>query len=173
MRLIKPIEWHDMTRTPKFLVLLWLARILRSFDCRHPCAIPARAAAILKRPRPNAEGLTGIARALGTSPQVLLRQFERRYGLSPAAFHRRVRTRAGITALCEGMKVEAAAWRAGFDSTASLYRALDTLVGLTPTDVRHIDIDEMERLWHGPLETEPAKLFRGVCKRHQGLQETA
>lgn len=69
--------------------------------------------------------------------------------------------RGRIRALRDGIsKVDAAARRAGFESAASLYRVLDAVVGLTPTDIRRLDDGAVMRLWSGPLETDPARLYR-------------
>ena len=155
------VDWFDFRKSPRFLMQLWLVRFLHHFDRQYPCALPARAADLLRRPRPICGGIAGIARTLGVSVQVLRREFNRRYDLSPSAFHRRIQLRAGIRALRDaGLKVEAAAHRAGFESPASFYVALRSMTGLTLTELRSLPTPELVRLWEGPLQTEPAELYR-------------
>jgi len=156
-----PVDWMDLRRSSRFLILAWLLSTLRIFDQTHDCALPIRAASILKRGRPSAHNLEAVASKLEIGPHTLVRRFEQRYGLSPAEYHRRVRARIGIRALRDGMlKVDAAARRAGFDSAASLYRVLHALVGLTPSDIRQLDETALIQLWDGQLQTDPARLYR-------------
>lgn len=156
-------RWSGAPKSARFLVRLWVARYLTAFDGSHPVqSLPARAARLLRRSTGQMIQIDQLARKLGTSRPVLVRVFERRFGLTPKAYETRVRMRSIVVALrASDVKVECAALCAGYRGQGSFYKAFGRATGLTPLQIRAISHVDARVLLAGALEINPAALLLG------------
>jgi AraC family transcriptional regulator of adaptative response/methylated-DNA-[protein]-cysteine methyltransferase len=84
----------------------------------------------------EAPTLQDLAEAAKLSPSHLQRAFRRRYGMSPAEYHRARRFGQLKTALRKGAAVSDAVYDAGFGSGSRVYEHSDRLLGMTPASYR-------------------------------------
>jgi AraC family transcriptional regulator, regulatory protein of adaptative response / methylated-DNA-[protein]-cysteine methyltransferase len=84
----------------------------------------------------EAPTLQGLAEAAKLSPTHLQRAFRRRYGMSPAEYHRARRFGQLKSALRDGAAVTDAVYDAGFGSGSRVYEHSDRLLGMTPASYR-------------------------------------
>ncbi|GAB2797953.1 methylated-DNA--[protein]-cysteine S-methyltransferase [Dyella kyungheensis] len=84
----------------------------------------------------EAPTLLALAEASGLSPSHLQRAFRRRYGMSPAEYHRARRFGQLKSALRQGAAVSDAVYGAGFGSGSRVYEHSDRLLGMTPASYR-------------------------------------
>lgn len=80
--------------------------------------------------------LAVLAEQAGLSPTHLQRAFRRRYGMSPAEYHRARRFDQFKAALRSGTAVADAVYDAGFGSGSRVYEHSDRLLGMTPASYR-------------------------------------
>ncbi|HEX7814416.1 methylated-DNA--[protein]-cysteine S-methyltransferase [Dyella sp.] len=84
----------------------------------------------------EAPSLQTLAGAVSLSPTYLQRAFRRRYGVSPAEYHRARRFNQLKASLREGASVTDAVYEAGFGSGSRVYEHSDRLFGMTPASYR-------------------------------------
>ena len=84
----------------------------------------------------EAPSLSELADAVSLSPTYLQRAFRRRYGVSPAEYHRARRFDQLKASLRDGAKVTDAVYDAGFGSGSRVYEHSDRLFGMTPASYR-------------------------------------
>lgn len=84
----------------------------------------------------EAPTLDALARVARLSPSHLQRAFRRRYGMSPAEYHRARRFGQLKAALRDGAAVSEAVYEAGFGSGSRVYEHSDRLLGMTPASYR-------------------------------------
>ncbi|WP_266170699.1 methylated-DNA--[protein]-cysteine S-methyltransferase [Dyella subtropica] len=84
----------------------------------------------------QAPNLETLAKAAKLSPTHLQRAFRRRYGVSPAEYHRARRFGQLKAALRDGAAVTDAVYDAGFGSGSRVYEHSDRLLGMTPASYR-------------------------------------
>jgi AraC family transcriptional regulator of adaptative response/methylated-DNA-[protein]-cysteine methyltransferase len=84
----------------------------------------------------EAPTLQDLAEVAKLSPSHLQRAFRRRYGMSPAEYHRARRFGQLKTALRKGAAVSDAVYDAGFGSGSRVYEHSDRLLGMTPASYR-------------------------------------
>lgn len=84
----------------------------------------------------EAPSLTALAHAAKLSPSHLQRAFRRRYGMTPAEYHRARRFGHFKTALRKGAAVSDAVYDAGFGSGSRVYEHTNRLLGMTPASYR-------------------------------------
>ncbi len=84
----------------------------------------------------EAPTLNALARIARLSPSHLQRIFRRRYGMSPAEYHRARRFGQFKAALRDGEPVSAAVYEAGFGSGSRVYEHSNRLLGMTPASYR-------------------------------------
>ncbi|HUB91103.1 MAG TPA: methylated-DNA--[protein]-cysteine S-methyltransferase [Dyella sp.] len=84
----------------------------------------------------EAPTLTALASAAKLSPSHLQRAFRRRYGMSPAEYHRARRFGHFKNALKQGAAVSDAVYDAGFGSGSRVYEHTNRLLGMTPASYR-------------------------------------
>ncbi|MEI7035736.1 methylated-DNA--[protein]-cysteine S-methyltransferase [Fulvimonas yonginensis] len=84
----------------------------------------------------TAPSLDDLASAVALSPSHLQRAFRRRFGMSPAEYHRARRFDQLKAALREGAAVTDAVYEAGFGSGSRVYEHSDRLLGMTPASYR-------------------------------------
>jgi O-6-methylguanine DNA methyltransferase len=105
-------------------------------------ARPAPLADTLERVRTRIERadaaptLDALAQFAQLSPGHLQRAFRRRYGVSPAEYHRARRFGQLKAALRDGAAVTDAVYEAGFGSGSRVYEHSDRLLGMTPASYR-------------------------------------
>ncbi|WP_431634373.1 methylated-DNA--[protein]-cysteine S-methyltransferase [Dyella sp. KULCS107] len=80
--------------------------------------------------------LSELAAAAGLSATHLQRAFRRRYGVSPAEYHRARRFNQLRQSLRDGSAVTEAVYDAGFGSASRVYEHSDRLLGMTPASYR-------------------------------------
>jgi len=80
--------------------------------------------------------LAELAMLGGLSPSHLQRAFRRRFGVSPAEYHRARRFDQLRRSLREGQPVSEAVYAAGFGSGSRVYEHSDRLLGMTPASYR-------------------------------------
>lgn len=80
--------------------------------------------------------LSTLANAAQLSPSHLQRAFRRRYGMSPAEYHRARRFGQFKSALRKGAAVADAVYDAGFGSGSRVYEHTNRLLGMTPASYR-------------------------------------
>lgn len=78
-------------------------------------------------------GLTELALTVGLSPCHLQRLFQKTFGESPSAYHRRRRLLLGSQLVTEGLSVEDIAWRLGYADSSAFSRAFTREFGDPPT----------------------------------------
>jgi len=111
--------------------------------------------------------LSELAREARVSPATLLRQFRKRFGLTPAAYLRARRTHALRGHLRSSQDVTAAIYDAGFGAPSRVYESARATLGMTPAAyrrgapelaIRYTTVDS-------PLGTLlVATTERGICK---------
>ena len=84
----------------------------------------------------TAPSLDALAAAVSLSPSHLQRAFRRRYGMSPAEYHRARRFGQFKTALRNGAAVTDAVYEAGFGSGSRVYEQSDRRLGMPPASYR-------------------------------------
>jgi AraC family transcriptional regulator of adaptative response/methylated-DNA-[protein]-cysteine methyltransferase len=84
----------------------------------------------------EAPTLDALARLAQLSASHLQRAFRRRYGVSPAEYHRARRFGQFKAALRDGAAVSEAVYEAGFGSGSRVYEHSDRLLGMTPASYR-------------------------------------
>jgi AraC family transcriptional regulator of adaptative response/methylated-DNA-[protein]-cysteine methyltransferase len=84
----------------------------------------------------HAPSLSTLALLAGLSPGYLQRAFRRRFGVSPAEYHRARRFDQLKLALRDGGPVADAVYAAGFGSASRVYEHSDRLLGMTPASYR-------------------------------------
>jgi len=84
----------------------------------------------------QAPSLDTLAEAAGLSPTYLQRAFRRRYGMSPAEYHRARRFGQLKASLRDGAAVTDAVYDAGFGSGSRVYEHSNRLLGMTPASYR-------------------------------------
>ena len=84
----------------------------------------------------TAPSLEALASAVALSPSHLQRAFRRRFGMSPAEYHRSRRFGQFKAALREGAAVTDAVYEAGFGSGSRVYEHSNRLLGMTPASYR-------------------------------------
>jgi AraC family transcriptional regulator, regulatory protein of adaptative response / methylated-DNA-[protein]-cysteine methyltransferase len=84
----------------------------------------------------EAPSLSSLAAAAKLSPTRLQRAFRRRYGMSPAEYHRARRFGQFKNALRKGSPVADAVYDAGFGSGSRVYEHTNRLLGMTPASYR-------------------------------------
>ena len=84
----------------------------------------------------EAPTLDVLANVAQLSPSHLQRAFRRRYGMSPAEYHRSRRFGQFKAALRNGAAVSDAVYDAGFGSGSRVYEHSDRLLGMTPASYR-------------------------------------
>lgn len=84
----------------------------------------------------EAPTLQALADAAQLSPSHLQRAFRRRFGMSPAEYHRARRFGQLKSALRQGAAVTDAVYGAGFGSGSRVYEHSDRLLGMTPASYR-------------------------------------
>jgi len=84
----------------------------------------------------EAPSLNALAHAAKLSPSHLQRAFRRRYGMSPAEYHRARRFGQFKSALRDGAAVTDAVYDAGFGSGSRVYEHTNRLLGMTPASYR-------------------------------------
>lgn len=84
----------------------------------------------------TAPSLDVLASAVALSPTHLQRAFRRRFGMSPAEYHRSRRFGQFKAALREGAAVTDAVYEAGFGSGSRVYEHSNRLLGMTPASYR-------------------------------------
>lgn len=84
----------------------------------------------------QAPSLTDLAKVAQLSPSHLQRLFRRRFGMSPAEYHRARRFGQFKAALRDGAAVTDAVYDAGFGSGSRVYEHSDRLLGMTPASYR-------------------------------------
>jgi AraC family transcriptional regulator, regulatory protein of adaptative response / methylated-DNA-[protein]-cysteine methyltransferase len=84
----------------------------------------------------EAPSLTDLASVARLSPSHLQRAFRRRYGMSPAEYHRARRFGQFKSALRNGSAVADAVYDAGFGSGSRVYEHTNRLLGMTPASYR-------------------------------------
>lgn len=84
----------------------------------------------------EAPSLASLADAAKLSPSHLQRAFRRRYGMSPAEYHRARRFGHFKNALRKGAAVADAVYDAGFGSGSRVYENTNRLLGMTPASYR-------------------------------------
>jgi AraC family transcriptional regulator of adaptative response/methylated-DNA-[protein]-cysteine methyltransferase len=84
----------------------------------------------------TAPSLDALASAVALSPTYLQRAFRRRFGMSPAEYHRSRRFGQFKAALRDGAAVTDAVYEAGFGSGSRVYEHSNRLLGMTPASYR-------------------------------------
>lgn len=84
----------------------------------------------------SAPSLDALASAVALSPTYLQRAFRRRFGMSPAEYHRSRRFGQFKAALRDGAAVTDAVYEAGFGSGSRVYEHSNRLLGMTPASYR-------------------------------------
>ncbi|HEY0199468.1 MAG TPA: methylated-DNA--[protein]-cysteine S-methyltransferase [Rhodanobacter sp.] len=106
-------------------------------NTRNPSNEPALERVRLQLERAEeAPTLNALAQTAKLSPSHLQRAFRRRYGMSPAEYHRARRFGQLKSALRDGEPVSTAVYEAGFGSGSRVYEHSDRLLGMTPASYR-------------------------------------
>ena len=123
----------------------------------------------------EAPTLDTLASAAHLSPSHLQRAFRRRYGMSPAEYHRARRFGQLKAALRDGAAVSDAVYEAGFGSGSRVYENSDRLLGMTPASYRAGGAGANIR--YTTTDTSLGRLLvaataRGICSVTLGANDT-
>jgi AraC family transcriptional regulator of adaptative response/methylated-DNA-[protein]-cysteine methyltransferase len=105
-------------------------------NARHTTESTLEQVRLLLERADEAPTLQALAESAQLSPSHLQRAFRRRYGMSPAEYHRARRFGQLKTALRKGAAVTDAVYDAGFGSGSRVYEHSDRLLGMTPASYR-------------------------------------
>lgn len=120
--------------------------------------------------------LAEVARAAGSSPAQLQRNFSRLVGVSPRAYAQALRRERFKAGLREGSSISRAGWDAGYGSSRQLYQQGADALGMAPTVYRRGG-EGLEIRWTvvaspaGPLLL--AATDRGLCAAWFGKDDRA
>jgi AraC-like DNA-binding protein len=157
--------WFDSVTDPRRLLTVWAATYGEEFARHHPLPLEWKAARALRQRFAQSADIQGIAVAIGTSRAVLVRHFERAFGMTPRAYHARGRLAYALTELRNReTKVEDAARLAGFASVKNFNRAVNSYTALTPSQIRRLPSAEFERLLQNELQTDPLVLAATLAR---------
>jgi AraC-like DNA-binding protein len=128
---------NDRSGDARAAFAAWVDWFFPAFVRTHPPSAATHAARQLRRHYARLVNVPTLARTCHTTPQRLVREFRRQFGMSIPQYHRTLRV---VTALgrVRHEKVEAVAMSVGYRSTKNFYRALRQLTGLTPTAFRRL-----------------------------------
>jgi AraC-like DNA-binding protein len=123
--------WNSLRISPRIALLRWLATFLLLFDRHHRrIGLPARTARLLRHSWRDHRAMTDVSKRLAVERSVMERGFLDRYGLTPKAYHTRVRVRTAVMALHGSTeKVEYVAHRVGYAAATNFYAALERTTG--------------------------------------------
>jgi Transcriptional regulator containing an amidase domain and an AraC-type DNA-binding HTH domain len=97
----------------------------------------SRAALLIERNYASELRLRELAAELGLEERTLARRFEKRYGMSPAAYQRLARCKAAADYLAStDLPAAEIGWRVGYAEPASFARAFKSVFGITPGEAR-------------------------------------
>jgi AraC-like DNA-binding protein len=161
----RPLEtgriWFDRMDDSRRVMIEWASSFAASFAACHTMPPAWRAAALLRARVAEPAGLRRLAADVGASRAAVLRGFRDAFGLTPHAYHARVRLRHALTELRAGpTKVAAAAHAAGFRSVKNFNRAARIHTGCPPSEIRGLAEADFGRLLAGLLCVEPDVLRR-------------
>ncbi len=140
--------WFDADADPRRLLTIWASTYADAFARHHPVPpVWEGFARLLRETCAQPADIQGIARAIGASRKELDDSFWRTFGLTPSAYHRRVRLVHGLSQVRHrGTKVETAAGMAGFASVKNFNRAVRRHTAMTPPQIRHLSRAAFEEL---------------------------
>jgi AraC-like DNA-binding protein len=131
---------------PRVAFWNWAERFLARVAAEHPTT-PAQQAAVLMRANPvKPWTLRDLANETATYHVRLSRQFEKVFGLRPAAYLHLVRVARAVPLFRTSAKVEAIALEVGYRSKKDFYAALKRWIGLTPNELRALPNEESKWL---------------------------
>jgi AraC-like DNA-binding protein len=137
-----PTIIHVDDGDPRIAFWRWAERFLTHVRTEHPCTPAQRAARLIRSDPGKMWTLRELARSVDTHHGRLSRQFEKRFGLRPAAYVHLVRISRAVVLFRTPAKVEAITSEVGYRSRKDFYAALKRWVGLTPTELRALRPDE-------------------------------
>jgi len=140
-----PTITHVDDSDPRIGFWSWAERFLAHVSAEHPCTPAQRAARLIRSDPGKVWTLRELARSVDAHDGRLSRQFEKRFGLRPAAYVHLVRIARAVALFRTPAKVEAITSEVGYRSKKDFYAALKRWVGLTPTELRALRHDES--LW--------------------------
>ena len=161
-----PADYWDsiaatLRRAPRRALARSLAAFLQSFDRHHSrIGVPVRAAKLLRRSWYVHRRMDQVAARLGTSRSTMERLFVERYGLTPRAYHTRVRIRAAVMRLHDSQdKVEYIARCTGYAGLGNFYRTFEACTAVSPSAVRDASPTALARLLRECCEIDTARLY--------------
>jgi AraC-like DNA-binding protein len=136
---------HVDDTDPRIGFWRWAERFLAHVSTEHPCTPAQQAARLIRSDPGKVWTLRELAHSIDAHDGRLSRQFQKRFGLRPAAYVHLVRIARAVALFRTTAKVEAITSDVGYRSKKDFYAALKRWVGLTPTELRALRHDES--LW--------------------------
>jgi AraC-like DNA-binding protein len=147
--------WRTPASEARAAFRIWAVDYARELERVHPPSVAQRAAAVLRTQYAGTWSAKSLARAVGTAPSVLRREFQREYGLGVRRFHSRVRLRVALERIVHGgEKIEPVALEVGFRSKKTLYRVVRELTGTTPGGLRDLPPEQAGKLLDASARTK-------------------
>jgi AraC-like DNA-binding protein len=139
--------WGHSDQDVRRLLTMWRDVFLSQFHRDHPWPLAQQAAAVLRHRYAEPLTIDGLAHELGCARTRLIREFRTSFGMSLATYLTRVRLQYGLRGLRDASySVDAIARIVGYRSPKNFYRALHSVTGLLPTEVRALSGIEFELL---------------------------
>jgi AraC-like DNA-binding protein len=152
----------------------WSELYLADFDRYHQWPAEWKAVDALEHGFCAPLQLDRLASDVACGRATLIRRFSRTFGLSLRQYHTQLRVRHAVAHLrSPDSNVDSVARLVGYGSTKNLYRAFRTIAGLTPSAVRGMAPEEVDRLLQRLPVLSTTALIRPEAARTPNRGETA
>ncbi len=146
------VDWRDFDRTPSALLMAWVSEYLEEFAKSHEWPVSVRVARALRVSFNTPLNIGQLARSVGCARSGLSHSFKEAFGMSMGDYQTRCRIRPTINLLrIPESNVGEAAFTVGYRSTKNFYRALRSVTGMTPTQLRELSNEAADELLRGVL----------------------
>jgi len=129
--------WHNPSEQPQGAFVRWLDGFFDELERAHPQTPAALAARLIRREYREPWTVRTLGQRAHVAPPQLARKFLKERGMSISVYQRTVRVVQALERIRDDRVGDLAAF-VGFKSKKNFYRALAHLIGLTPTEFRHL-----------------------------------
>ena len=129
---MNPSAW-----SPGDVMTMWVKRFSEGLERSHDLVAERARAQLLQNPAQRIP-MSTLARDAAASASVVHRRFVASVGETPLQYRTRLRVLTAIPLLRQGVKIDAVAATAGWKTRKDLYRALKSVTGMSPDQIRRL-----------------------------------